>query len=339
MKIGIVNDLPLAVEAMRRVLALEPQHEVVWVAHSGAEALERAAERTPELVLMDLIMPGMDGVETTRRLMARHPCPILIVTGSVGANTRKVYEAMGCGALDAVDTPLLRQSDGARAAAPLLNKIATIQRLTGGRARWPSAAPVPRSRTSGAGGPPLVAIGASAGGPAALHQLLSALPATFPAPIVIVQHVDVQFAEGMAAWLGHGLDRPVRLAHDGDRPAPGEILLAGTSDHLVLTEAARLGYTPHPRDYPYRPSVDAFFESIVQQWPGPAVGVVLTGMGRDGAIGLKALRNAGHHTIAQDRATSAVYGMPKAAAALDAAVEVLPLGEIAAAVVRRAALG
>jgi two-component system response regulator WspF len=335
MKIGIVNDMPLAVEAMRRVLALEPRHEVIWIAHSGNEALQRLAERKPELVLMDLIMPGMDGVETTRRIMARHPCPILVVTVSVGTNTRRVYEAMGCGALDAVDTPPLGRGDLASQAAPLLNKIATIQRLTGGDGIPRSPALARRIRPD-AGGSQLVAIGASAGGPAALLRVLSDLPEAFSVPIVIVQHVDVQFAEGMAEWLSQGVGRLVRLVHEGDRPQRGDILLAGTSDHLVFTDAERLGYTPNPRDYPYRPSADTFFESVVQHWAGPVVGVVLTGMGRDGAIGLKALRNAGHYTIAQDQETSAVYGMPKAAAALGAAVDVLPLGGIAAMLVHQA---
>lgn len=333
MKIGIVNDMTLAVEAMRRVLALEPQCEILWVAHSGSEALQLAAARKPDLVLMDLIMPGMDGVETTRRMMAQSPCPILIVTSSVGANTRKVYEAMGYGALDAVDTPLLSEGDRTGAVAPLLNKIATVRRLTLGNGDRRSAAPAVRSRSIAEQGRHLVAIGASAGGPAALLQLLSALPAPFSAPVVIIQHVDMQFAEGMADWLSHEARRPVRLACEHDCPHSGDILLAGTSDHLVLTDGEHLGYTPNPRDYPYRPSVDTFFESVVQHWPGPATGVILTGMGRDGAIGLKAMRNAGYHTIAQDQATSAVYGMPKAAAALRAAVDVLPLGEIAARVV------
>jgi two-component system response regulator WspF len=278
----------------------------------------------------------MDGVETTRRLMVQTPCPILVVTVSVGANTRKVYEAMGYGALDAVDTPLLKHGDRVGTAAPLLNKIATIQRLCSSDGFRQSAVPVRRVRAGAGSGDYLIAIGASAGGPAALLHVLAGLPAAFSVPIVIVQHVDAQFAEGMADWLSQSAIRRVRLARDGDRLQPGDILLAGTSDHLVMTDAAHVGYTPNPRDYPYRPSVDAFFESIVQHWPGHAVGVLLTGMGRDGAIGLKALRNAGHYTVAQDQQTSAVYGMPKAAAALSAAVDVLPLDRIAAMLVHQA---
>jgi two-component system response regulator WspF len=138
----------------------------------------------------------------------------------------------------------------------------------------------------------------------------------------------------MADWLGAQCALPVRLARDGDRPIPGTVLLAGTNDHLSFADATRMRYTGQPIDYLYRPSIDVFFESVVQYWRGEAVGVLLTGMGRDGAIGLKAMRDRGHLTIAQDQATSAVYGMPKAAAAIDAATAILPLDRIAARIAR-----
>jgi two-component system, chemotaxis family, response regulator WspF len=182
-------------------------------------------------------------------------------------------------------------------------------------------------------GDALLAIGASAGGPGALATLLGGLPEDFPAAIVIVQHVDEHMAQGMADWLGQQSPIPVRVAGEGDRPQPGVVLLAKTSDHLVLKTAATLGYTAEPRDYVYRPSVDAFFHSVSRLWTGTVVGVLLTGMGRDGARGLKALRDQGRHTIAQDEESSAVYGMPKAAAAIDAAVEILPITRIAARIV------
>jgi chemotaxis response regulator CheB len=175
----------------------------------------------------------------------------------------------------------------------------------------------------------LVAIGASAGGPSALVKMLSALPGDFPAAIVIVQHLDEQFAAGMADWLGEHSRLPVRIVVEGDRPEPGAVLLAATNDHMVLTSPDRLGYTPIPRDYPYRPSIDVFFKSIDRFRAGEVVGVLLTGMGRDGAKGLKALRESGRWTIAQDQQTSAVYGMPKAAAALNAAADILPIDRIA----------
>jgi len=179
----------------------------------------------------------------------------------------------------------------------------------------------------------MIGIGASAGGPAALATILRGLPADFPAAIVIVQHIDPQMALGMADWLASQGALPVRVADEGDRPAPGVVLLASTTDHLVLKSPERVGYTREPKDYAYRPSVDAFFESITRHWQGPAIGVLLSGMGGDGAKGLKALREQGRYTIAQDQLTSAVYGMPKAAAKLDAAVDILPVERIAPALI------
>jgi two-component system response regulator WspF len=160
--------------------------------------------------------------------------------------------------------------------------------------------------------------------------VLSALPKAFPAAIVIVQHVDEQFALGMAEWLSSSSVLPVRVAREGDRPAAGTALLAGTNDHLIFKTSSKLGYSGEPRELSYRPSVDVFFESLSEVWLGDAVGVLLTGMGRDGARGLKSMRNKGHYTIAQDQTTSAVYGMPKAAATLGAAVDILPVDRIAA---------
>jgi len=330
MKIAIVNDMPMAVEALRRVLALRPEHHVAWVAENGAQAVQRCAELKPDLILMDLLMPEMDGVEATRRIMSATPCAILLVTADMGANTARIFEAMGHGALDVVDAPAIGSGDPRAGAAPVLAKIEIIARLIGDRSRSDAGA-ARFAAAPGEGRPEsLVAIGASAGGPAALATLLRGLPADFPAAVVIVQHVDEQFAAGMAHWLAQHSVLPVALAREGDRPAPGKVLLAATNDHLRLVGRERLAYTRAPQSYVYRPSVDVFFHSACTLWRGEIVGVLLTGMGRDGANGLKALRDKGHHTIAQDQASSAVYGMPKAAVALDAAVDILPIEAIAA---------
>jgi two-component system response regulator WspF len=327
MNIGIVNDLPLAVEAMRRAIALRPEHRVLWVATDGGEAVDFCIAQPPDVVLMDLIMPKFDGVEATRRIMAQAPCAILVVTSSVGANAWRVYEAMGAGALDAVDTPTLADDRLGDASQPLLAKIDQIGRLLD----KPTLAPAPRPGAAvSRGAAPLVAIGASAGGPGALAAILGKLPADFGAAIVMVQHVDKAFAEGMAQWLDGQTELTVRVAVSGDTPKAGEALLAATNDHLHMTRTGSLDYTSEPASTPYRPSVDVFFHSVIEHWRDDAIGVLLTGMGRDGAIGLKAMRAKGYRTIAQDEASSAVYGMPKAAAALDAARRILPLGSIAA---------
>jgi two-component system response regulator WspF len=333
MRIAIVNDVMIAVEAVRRVVIGSSGHQLAWVALDGEDAVARCAADTPDLILMDLIMPKMGGVEATRRIMATTPCAIVIVTANVDDNSSKVFEAMGAGALDAVNTPVLESPasypDGANGAAALLAKIETIRKLIGAappNRSWSS--PIqPAENHNGSSGP-LVVIGASAGGPAAVAKVLSQLPADFSAPIVVVQHVDSQFSQGLADWLDCQTPLQVRLAQGDDRPSPGVVLLAANDNHLVFESRTRLSYTRYPLESSYRPSVDVFFKSVASFWRGEVIGVVLTGMGRDGAEGLRALHEKGYYTIAQDRATSAVYGMPKAAAELQAATEILPLEQI-----------
>lgn len=334
MRLGIVNDMDTAIEAIRRVVVGTGKHEIAWTARDGAEAVERCAQDTPDIVLMDLIMPKMNGVEATRRIMAQSPCAVLVVTATVEGHAGKVFEAMGAGALDAVQTPSFARFGRPDGAAALVAKIGMIGQLVGER----NAKPV--AYASGDTGTftrqsRLVAIGSSAGGPGALAKVLADLPSDFGAAIIIVQHVDAQFAQGLANWLNENSKLPVRVATPGDRPQEGTVLLAGTNDHLVFETPGRLGYVAEPAQLAYRPSVDVFFESVARHWRGEVIGVLLTGMGRDGAKGLKTLRRFGHHTIAQDQATCAVYGMPKAAAELEAAVDVLPLDKIALALLNR----
>ncbi len=343
MRVGIVNDLRLAAEALRRVVEAAPGLEVAWIARDGAEAVERCAADHPDVVLMDLIMPTMDGVEATRRIMRDHPCAILVVTATVQGNLGKVYEAMSHGALDAVATPVLGREGQVTGGEDLVRKIGTVGRLIG-RDDSPASAPArPAARPEERGGQaPLLAIGSSTGGPGALATILAALPADLPAAVILVQHVDAHFAEGLAEWLDRQSSLRVRPAGNGDRPEIGRVLLAATNDHLVLGSDGRLRYTSDPVKTPYRPSVDAFFESAALHADRAGCAVLLTGMGRDGASGLAKLRSLGWHTIAQDEATSVVWGMPGAAVKLDAAVEILPIEHVAehgALALRRLAQG
>jgi two-component system, chemotaxis family, response regulator WspF len=327
MRIGIAASRVAEAKLLRAAVLLKREHQVIWMTDSGAAAVELSAKDTPDLLLMGL-RARAEAVDAIRRIMASTPCGILIVTASVQRDTGRVFEAMGHGAMDVVDMPA---SPSLEDATELLERISIVSRLVGDKTV--AQVPVCDSRSAASDSWPLVAIGASTGGPAAVAQLLRALPQDFPAAIVLIQHVDAQFAHGMADWLNQQSALPVAVAREGQRLAPGHVLLAGTSDHLVLKAPQHLGYTSEPRQSVYRPSVDVFFESVRRYWRGDAVGVLLTGMGGDGARGLKALRTGGHHTIAQDQDSSVVYGMPKAAATLNAAVDILPMDRIAARLV------
>lgn len=340
MRIAIVNDLAIAAEALRRVLLSVPGYQLAWIAGNGADAVERCRQDTPDLILMDLMMPHMDGVETTRRIMAQTPCAILIVTATVEVQSAKVFEALGAGALDVVQTPVLAGRDQLQGGSALKFKIDSIGSLIfreNGQKPPNGVATEELARSSGTR-QPLVAIGASAGGPGALAKILGSLPRDFPGAVVIVQHVDAQFVPLMAEWLNDHSSVRVRVARNGDRPQANMALIAGTNDHLVFVDSQSLGYTPEPRDRYYRPSIDIFFESIVRCWRGRAAGILLTGMGKDGAKGLKAMRDAGCLTIVQDSATCVVYGMPKAAIELDAAAKILPVEAIANGLIEFASL-
>jgi two-component system response regulator WspF len=334
MRVAIVNDLALAREVLRRLVLSAPGHAVAWTAENGEEAVRKAAGDRPDVILMDLVMPVMDGVEATRRIMAESPCPILLVTSTVAGNFNLVYRAMGHGGLDAVNTPTLGPDGKVRGGEGILTAIAKLA-----HARQASASVVDLVGPCAPAGsadehlPPLLAVGASTGGPEALARLLHDLPADFPACVVLIQHIAADFAPGLVHWLRGSTPLPVRLAAEADEPQPGVVLLAGTNDHLVVRADRRLAYTSEPARYPYRPSVDVFFQSLAAAWRRPGVGALLTGMGSDGAAGLLCLRQQGWHTIAQDQASSVVYGMPRAAAELGAARQVLPVGEIAGAVV------
>ncbi len=241
---------------------------------------------------------------------------------------------MGHGAVDAVKTPELGKDGGVLGGAPLLAKIAAIAQMkdkSEQSSRFKSSPLRPDETqpvTPAASMVPLIVIGASTGGPQAIVDVLTRVPKDLPAAIVIVQHITVEFSEGLASWLSAMCQRPIRIAVNGDQPRTGEVLIAGSNDHLAMINGGSFRYTPDPVETPYRPSVDVLFGTVASHWKHPGVGVLLTGMGRDGAKGLLTLKQKGWHTIAQDEKTSVVYGMPAAAAEKGAASVILPINEI-----------
>jgi two-component system, chemotaxis family, protein-glutamate methylesterase/glutaminase len=327
-RVLVADDSELFRDVLARVVAADPAFHVVAVAADGDAAAALARKHRPDVITMDLHMPDADGFSGIARIMAETPTPILVLTADPTEGLG--FRALSLGALDILEKPQATADLDVygrllRSRLRLLAGVKVIRHLRGLRQARVAA---PRR----AGRADLVAVGASLGGPRALATLLRGLPADFPAPIVIVQHIADGFTEGLASWLAGESRLDVREAQDGEPLRPGRIVLAPAGRHLVVAEGhARLSDAP-PVDT-FKPSVTPLFLSAARQHGDRACGVILTGMGRDGADGLRAIRAAGGTTLAQDEATSAVFGMPRAAIELGAVDRVLPLEEIARALV------
>ncbi len=331
-RILVCDDSPTYTAGLRRMLNHGPDLRVVETRGDAESAIEALAEVRPDLVTMDVELPGIQGLEAVERIMSTYPVPILVLSSQVdrGKYTRSAFRAAG--ALDAVrkdEVDLMAvDSDSATAFRRRARILASSRVIRHPRATL-RAATAARRPTE-----PLEAIGicASAGGPQALAHVLAALPADFSVPVFVVQHMAEGFTDGFARWLDDNVALPVALAREGSRPSRG-VWVAPEGSHLVL-DGQRVVLADRPRDSVYRPSGDRLLESLATLGAG-AAGVVLTGMGSDGAAGIAALHEAGAATIAQDEVTSSVFGMPKRAAERGAQ-RVLPLDGIAPALARLA---
>jgi two-component system, chemotaxis family, response regulator WspF len=332
LRVGIVNDMPLALEAIRRVVASRPDLRVAWAAPDGAAAIARCREDRPDVLLMDMVMPGIDGVEATRRIMRESPCPILVVTATVEGNASLVYDALGAGAVDAVQTPVLGPGGEIDGGLVLLRKLAQVARLgladRGVRSgRTFTTAPVSMASPSQRCGDAILAIGASTGGPTAIAKVLEGLQRPVTVPVIVVQHLGADYMPGLATWIAKATGLRTTLVSGPMPLAPGTVYLGSGDRHLVCDTARSVTVREEPSTSLHKPSIDVLFHSLRTVGLG-GVAVLLTGMGRDGAEGLLALKRAGWWTIAQDRASSIVWGMPGEAHRLGAASELLGVGDI-----------
>lgn len=331
---------------MRRVLSdmidRSPGFRVVGTAHDGLEALRRVEALDPDLITLDLEMPRLDGRQTLERLMAERPKPVVIVSAYTPEGSRAAIEALEMGAVDCVAKPSgpisldmakvearLHGALQAAAAADLRALVARPRRIRAARARPRPAAGEP-ARVA-------VAIGASTGGPRALAHILPQLPADLGAAVFLVQHMPPHFTESLAQRLDHLCPFPVLHVRGGEFPVAGTAYLAPGDFHMRVRREPSLRITldQAPSVWGVRPSADVLFESVAETYGARTVGVVLTGMGRDGGAGLLRIREAGGVTVAQDRASSVVYGMPAHAVALGAAEETVELGGLARAIEER----
>ncbi len=340
-RVLVVEDSLTVRQRLLEILAGDPQIELVGAADDGKRAIEICQNVRPDIVTMDMMMPMMTGLAATEYIMAHCPTPILVVSSSVNrGDLFRTYDALAAGAVDVLEKPTGAEPDGVweRRFLSTIKLVSRIRVITHPRGRLKALGrpaperpraidPQPCNR-----GCELVAIGASTGGPGALVEILRALPPAFRLPVLLVLHIAEPFGAAFADWLDAQTSRPVALANDGDSIAglAGRVAMAPSGQHLVARNG-RVRLTLDPERHSCRPSVDALFESVAEDYGGSAAGCLLTGMGRDGALGLLKMRQAGGTTIAQDEATSIVYGMPREAVALGAARHVLRLDEIGAA--------
>jgi len=260
--------------------------------------------------------------------MQHSPCAIIIVTASVNENADMVFRAMSAGALDAISTPNLNPLSPNSDVDAFLGKLQIVERLLTNTERLKKSQPVTTTITPPENTLPMVCIGSSTGGPGALAKIFSTMPKDTNATFIAVQHVDKNFIEGLCDWLNQQTELNVEIARPGIKPEPGHLYVAGGEKHLSIDPAGKFVLDMEPIEYIYRPSIDICFESVAKNWPGKIIAALLTGMGNDGAKGLLELLQNGAHTIAQDKESCSVFGMPRAAIKLNAAKETLDINDI-----------
>lgn len=337
-KVLIVDDSASVRMFLQELLAADPGIEVIGTAGDGDEAVGAVERLNPDVITMDIYMPRMNGLIATRRIMETHPVPIVVVSGDLDAEeVASTFRALEAGAVTALPRP---QGPGhpdhereARSFVQTVKLMAEVRVVK----RWPqrdkpgSFPPSPRQAMVPVR-PKAVAIGASTGGPLVIQTILAGLSGDFPVPILIVQHMAMGFIKGFAEWLSLTSALPVHIAGNGERLLPGHAYVAPDGFHMLVTDdGTTIELKGTPPENGLRPSVSALFRSVMQAFGAQAVGVLLTGMGSDGARELKRLKEAGAVTIVQDRESSVIHGMPGEALKLEAATHTLPPDRIVTA--------
>lgn len=341
-RVLVVEDSPSMCKVLTNILNADPQILVAGVAHNGKEAAEIVPKLKPDIITMDIHMPVMDGFEATKQIMAYNPTPILIVSTSVfKVGMDKAFKAISYGALDIIEKGAMEITGDKKSGEELIEKIKFLSdikvlhhplaKLEGRKERPVKVVETPKKKILDR----IVAIVTSTGGPQALLEILKRFPQNFPCGIVIVQHITSGFVEGLAEWLNSECQIKVKVAEDSEEIRPGVAYIAPCDLQMRVGEGGRIHLSNEPAHDGHRPSGDILLESVARVYKEGAVGVILTGMGRDGAMGMKAIKDMHGATIAQDEATCIVFGMPKVAIEMDVIDEVSPLGRIAEEIVGR----
>lgn len=337
LRVLVAEDSPVARRLLVHVLGSDPELQVVAEAENGAQVVELTGRCRPDVIVMDVVMPTMDGLEATRRIMETTPTPIVLVTPGFDGDVSRSFEALEAGALTILAKPEAPQTEGFAAAAAALTitvkLMADVKLVRRRRTSRPAATP-PTSTPRAARRPiEVVAIASSTGGPAALATILGALPKSLPVPILVVQHIMPGFHHGLVDWLDRITPLSVRAARGGQALQAGEVLVAPAGEHLGVTSGGRIRLSDDPPIHGHRPSATHMFVSVARAFRESACGLILTGMGDDGVVGLRVLKEAQGLVLAQDEATSVIYGMPKEAVALGIVDRALPVDQIAGALI------
>lgn len=335
----VVEDSPVACEFLLGILGNDPEIRVVGTACDGEAAVDAMRRIRPHVITMDIHMPRMNGLEATRRIMETTPVPIVIVSGSENLQeVETTFDAMEAGAVAVLRRPFgLGHPDHAATAQELVRTVKLMSEVKVVR-RWPrrpagpsNSVPAPMGLVEKNAKARIVAIGASTGGPPVLQTILAALPGDLPIPVVIVQHMAAGFSQGFIEWLSTSSALPIEAGHHNDMMKPGHVYLAPDDYQMKVGHGGRILLTRDPPENGLRPSVSYLFRSVAEVYGRDAAAVLLTGMGRDGAEELRLLKDKGAFTVAQDKESSVVHGMPGEAIRLDAATLVLPPEKIAVA--------
>lgn len=335
----VVEDSAVIRDFLVHLLQAEPGMQVVGTARDGHEAVEAASRCRPDVITMDIHMPRLDGLEATRRIMATRPVPIVIVSGSTDPHEQGIsFDAMQAGAIAVMRRPAGPGHPEHEATVRELLRTVRLMAEVKVVRRWPrrAARPEPRPVRIHAS-PRVVAIGASTGGPPVIQTILAGLPGDFPLPLLIVQHIAAGFASGFVDWLSHSSKLSVGLAAHGQPARPGHVYIAPDDRHLELRGDGTLALTRDAAENGLRPAVSALFRSVGEACGANALAGLLSGMGRDGAEELRALKERGAVTFVQDEESAVVYGMPGEAMRLDAASLVLTPAKIVSTLVSLAA--
>jgi len=337
-RVLVVEDSPLMCKILTTVMNSDPQILVVAIANNGKEAIELVPCLKPDIITMDMDMPVMDGFEATKEIMAYHPTPILIVSSSVfRLGMEKVFKAISHGALDVIDKSELELVGDKKSGETLIAKIKFLtdvrvmdQPIVKLRNERPLVdLKTPKKKVSDK----IVAMVASTGGPQALLKILKRLPEDFPCGIVIVQHITNGFLSGLVDWLTKECKIKIKIGEDSEEIRPGVAYIAPDNFHMRVAEGGKISLSNEPPNAGHRPSGDVLLESVARTYGKRSVGTILTGMGRDGAMGMKAIKQFQGNTIAQNEKSCVVFGMPNAAIEMNVVDKVLPLENIAEEIV------